>query len=208
MVEETSLAAAWEKLRPHWNITPNDEPLPSTPVYTGLRMFLSPLLRPLLRWKINGAHNIPRSGATILAANHLSHVDPIVVIAAARRTTHYLAKDGHFRNPMTRFVMRATGQIETQREQGGNEALASAANILLEGKALGIFPEGTRSKRNEPPFLLPGKTGVARPLPLTLKRWWCRLPSPAPATSCNLNTTNGLAFGAAFTSTPVRASPG
>ena len=162
MVEATSLAAAWEKLRPHWNITPNDEPLPSTPVYTGLRMFLSPLLRPLLRWKINGAHNIPRSGATILAANHLSHVDPIVVIAAARRTTHYLAKDGHFRNPMTRFVMRATGQIETQREQGGNEALASAANILLEGKALGIFPEGTRSKRNEPPFLLPGKTGVAR----------------------------------------------
>lgn len=162
MVAPTPLADAWEALRPHWNIAPNEEPLPATPVYGALRMFLSPLLRPLLRWKIVGAHRIPRKGATILAANHLSHVDPIVVIAAARRTTHYLAKDGHFSNPMTRFVMRSTGQIETQREQGGNEALASAASVLVEGKALGIFPEGTRSKRTEAPFLLPGKTGVAR----------------------------------------------
>ncbi len=162
MVADTSLARAWENLRPHWAIQPNEGSLPATPVYSGLRLFLSPLLRPVLRWKISGAHRIPRQGPTILAANHLSHIDPIAVIAAARRTTHYLAKDGHFSNPMTRFVMRATGQIETQREQGGNEALASAANILLEGKALGIFPEGTRSKRSEAPFLLPGKTGVAR----------------------------------------------
>jgi 1-acyl-sn-glycerol-3-phosphate acyltransferase len=162
MVAPTPLADAWEALRPHWNIAPNQEPLPATPVYGALRMFLSPLLRPLLRWKIVGAHRIPRKGATILAANHLSHVDPIVVIAAARRTTHYLAKDGHFSNPMTRFVMRSTGQIETQREQGGNEALASAATVLSQNRALGIFPEGTRSKRTEPPFLLPGKTGVAR----------------------------------------------
>ena len=91
-------------------------------------------------------------GATILAANHLSHVDPIAVIAAARRTTHYLAKDGHFTNPLTRFIMRATGQIETHREAGGSDALASAASILNHEKALGIFPEGTRSKRTEAPF--------------------------------------------------------
>ena len=104
----------------------------------------------------------PRTGATILAANHLSHIDPIAVIAAARRTTHYLAKDGHFSNPLTSFVMRATGQIETHREAGGSDALASAASILSNECALGIFPEGTRSKRTEAPFLLPGKTGVAR----------------------------------------------
>ena len=162
MADNPSLKQAWEAVRPHWEIKPHPSPLPSTPVYSALRMFLSPALRPLLRWKITGSHRIPRRGATILAANHLSHVDPIAVIAAARRTTHYLAKDGHFANPWTRFVMRATGQIETQREQGGNEALASAANILAEGKALGIFPEGTRSKRKEAPYLLPGKTGVAR----------------------------------------------
>ena len=153
---------AWGLLRAHWAIEPSPRPLPSTPVYAGLRMFLSPLLRPLLRWNITGAGRIPRSGATIIAANHLSHVDPIAVIAAARRTTHYLAKDGHFSNPLTSFVMRATGQIETHREAGGSDALASAASILHNGKALGVFPEGTRSKRQEPPYLLPGKTGAAR----------------------------------------------
>ena len=162
MAETSSLHEAWHRLQEHWAIDPAANTLPATPVYAGLRLFLSPLLRPLLRWKIRGAHRIPRRGATILAANHLSHVDPITVIAAARRTTHYLAKDGHFSNPWTRFVMRSTGQIETQREQGGNEALASAATVLSQNRALGIFPEGTRSKRTEPPFLLPGKTGVAR----------------------------------------------
>ena len=58
--------------------------------------------------------------------------------------------------------MKSTGQIETQRESGGLDALSSAADVLDQGRALGIFPEGTRSKRTEPPFLLPGKTGVAR----------------------------------------------
>ena len=162
MDEGRAMEEAWGALRPHWAIKPSGHPLPATPVYAGLRMFLSPLLRPLLRWKITGADRIPRSGATILAANHLSHIDPIAVIAAARRTTHYLAKDGHFSNPLTSFLMRATGQIETHREAGGSDALASAASILDHGKALGIFPEGTRSKRQEPPFMLPGKTGVAR----------------------------------------------
>ena len=156
------LENAWLALQPHWMIQPSQKPLPSTPVYTALRMFLSPILRPMLRWRIRGAEHIPRQGATILAANHLSHIDPIAVIAAARRTTHYLAKDGHFSNPLTSFLMRATGQIETHREAGGSDALASAATILDQGCALGIFPEGTRSKRTEPPFLLPGKTGVAR----------------------------------------------
>lgn len=162
MSDGGDLAAAWEALRPHWYIAPSGQPLPATPAYSALRMFLSPFLRPLLRWRISGAERIPRSGATILAANHLSHVDPIAVIAAARRTTHYLAKDAHFSNPMTRLLMQATGQIETHREAGGSGALASAATILNNGRALGIFPEGTRSKRKEAPFLLPGKTGVAR----------------------------------------------
>lgn len=156
------LDEAWMLLKEHWFIAPASQQIPRTPVYSALRLFLSPLLRPFLRWRIHGAHNIPRSGPTILAANHLSHIDPIAVIAAARRTTHYLAKDGHFSNPMTRLVMTSTGQIETMREQGGNDALSSAATVLVSGRALGIFPEGTRSKRTEAPYLLPGKTGVAR----------------------------------------------
>jgi len=162
MTEATSLVEAWQSLQEHWLIPTTGQNLPRTPSYGFLRMFLSPFLRPLLNAKMHGLHNIPRNGAVILAANHLSHVDPIFVIASARRTTHYLAKDGHFKNGVMRFAMRATGQIETKRDKGGEGALSSAADVLDSGQALGIFPEGTRSKRSETPYLLPGKTGVAR----------------------------------------------
>ncbi len=162
MTEGVSLVEAWQTLEKHWLIPTTGQPLPKTPSYSFLRMFLSPFLRPALNAKMHGLHNIPRKGSVILAANHLSHVDPIFVIASARRTTHYLAKDGHFKNAAMGFVMRATGQIETKRDKGGQGALSSAADVLSSGQALGIFPEGTRSKRTEAPFLLPGKTGVAR----------------------------------------------
>ena len=73
-----------------------------------------------------------------------------------------MAKDGHFSNFFLRRFMNLTGQIETQRESGGDDALRSAASVVNAGRNLGIFPEGTRSKKTEPPFLLKGKTGVAR----------------------------------------------
>jgi len=162
MTEADSIVEAWQSLEEHWLIPTTGKPLPKTPSYGVLRMVVSPLLRPMLNAKMNGLHHIPRKGSVILAANHLSHIDPIFVIASARRTTHYLAKDGHFKNAILRFAMRATGQIETKRDQGGEGALSSAADVLASGQALGIFPEGTRSKRTEPPYLLPGKTGIAR----------------------------------------------
>ncbi len=105
---------------------------------------------------------MPRKGAVILAANHTSHLDPISVIAGVRRPTHYLAKDGHFRKFFTAIVMKTTGQIRTHRESGASDALSRATDILDAELAMGIFPEGTRSRRSNPPFLAEGKTGVAR----------------------------------------------
>ena len=58
--------------------------------------------------------------------------------------------------------MNTTGQIETDRETGGKDALIQATEVLRTGQAMGIFPEGTRSRRTEPPFMQKGKTGVAR----------------------------------------------
>ena len=161
-VPMSELKDAWMALESHWKITPKDARITGDASYGFMRWTLAPLFRMILRVKIRGIGNVPKSGPTILAANHLSHVDPLVVILASRRRTHYLAKDGHFRNFALRSFMRATGQIETNRETGGAEALSSAAVVLHARRALGIFPEGTRSKRTEAPFLLPGKTGIAR----------------------------------------------
>ena len=162
MESSGNLESGWASLEEHWLIPTTGIPLPSVPGYSLLRWTLSPLLRPIVNTKIIGVHHIPSKGAVILAANHLSHVDPIMVIASARRPVRYLAKDGHFRNAATALVMRTTGQIETKRGEGGDQALSNAADVLAANGTLGIFPEGTRSKRTEAPFLLPGKTGVAR----------------------------------------------
>ncbi len=158
----SELKEAWMALEKHWKIVPSETRITGDKSYSMMRWTLAPFFRMILRVKIRGIKNVPTSGPTILAANHLSHVDPLVVILASRRKTHYLAKDGHFSNFALASFMRATGQIETNRETGGGEALSSAAVALHAKRALGIFPEGTRSKRTEPPFLLPGKTGFAR----------------------------------------------
>ena len=158
----SDLKKAWMDLEEHYKITPASEKITGDQAYNILRWTLGSFFRTILRMKIRGVKNVPKKGATILAANHLSHVDPILVILASRRKTHYLAKDGHFKNFALATFMRATGQIETNRETGGGEALSNAATVLHSKRALGIFPEGTRSKKEEAPYLLQGKTGIAR----------------------------------------------
>ena len=156
------LGTAWEELKQHWYIKPVNGKIPATPGYSFIRFIFSPLIRGMMRIKCKGLNYIPNSGPTILAANHLSHVDPVLVIATSRRKVNYLAKDGHFNNFWLRQFMKMTGQIKTHREAGGEQALSAAADVLSSNNALGIFPEGTRSRKTERPFLLPGKTGIAR----------------------------------------------
>ena len=112
----SDLKEAWAALESHWKIIPKDARITGDASYGFMRWTLAPFFRMIFRVKIKGIGNVPKSGPTILAANHLSHVDPLVVILASRRRTHYLAKDGHFRNAALRTFMRATGQIETNRK--------------------------------------------------------------------------------------------
>ena len=138
-------------------------PLPKSPLFSFFLSVLPNLTRTLFRIRYRGIDRIPRKGAVILAANHTSHIDPFAVICGARRRTHYLAKDGHFDKFITSIVMKTTGQIRTHRESGAADALSSASDVLDAGLAMGIFPEGTRSRRKEAPFLdFKGKTGIAR----------------------------------------------
>ena len=137
-------------------------PLPKSPLYSLFLSTLPIMFRSIFRLRYQGIGRIPRKGAVIVAANHTSHIDPFTIITGIRRRTHYLAKDGHFEKFATAIVMNTTGQIRTHRESGAADALSSASDVLSAGLAMGIFPEGTRSRRQEPPFLSKGKTGVAR----------------------------------------------
>jgi 1-acyl-sn-glycerol-3-phosphate acyltransferase len=112
-----------------------------------------------------GRENVPPTGGVILAPNHMSHFDPLVVahfVYGAGRWPRFLAKASLWDVPVVGFFLRKTLQIPVER--GSVEAVKSLdalVGALREGGAVIIYPEGTTTKQ---PDLWPmrGKTGAAR----------------------------------------------
>jgi 1-acyl-sn-glycerol-3-phosphate acyltransferase len=143
-----------DRFEPHWE-----------PGYTLLAALVPPWVRLWFRASIEGAEHIPASGPAIVAANHLSYLDPLLVgwaVHAAGRRPRFLAKSELFGVPVVRSVLRSSGQIPVRR--GTRDAAASlseAEAALGRGECVLIFPEGT--SRTSPELTpLPPKTGVAR----------------------------------------------
>lgn len=96
--------------------------------------------------KHEGIHNVPKEGAVILASNHISFYDPIVIAAVLDRQVHFMAKSEFFRNkPFARFLA-ALNAFPVKRGTPDRKAIKKALTVLEEGKVLGIFPEGTRKR--------------------------------------------------------------
>ena len=135
----------------------------STPlIYRFLEKYVPALLRTVTNVHIRGAHKVPMEGPAIFCGNHMGNLAPFIKILASQRPIHFMAKEGHFDKQPNRFVMVSTGQIETFRNSGAKDAFARAVDVIESGGCLGIFPEGTRSRRIEEPLLQPAKTGFAR----------------------------------------------
>jgi 1-acyl-sn-glycerol-3-phosphate acyltransferase len=127
---------------------------------------LGPLLRLLYRPRIEGAENLPRSGAAILASNHLAVADSLFLPLMSPRRITFLAKREYFtqrgiKGWAKRLFFGGTGNVPIDRSSGSaaQAALDTGVRILREGKLLGIYPEGTRSPDGR---LYKGKTGIAR----------------------------------------------
>ena len=120
-----------------------------------------PLFHLLSRLRIEGRHNVPSSGAAVIAANHQSFCDSLFLPIAVRRRVTFLAKAEYFDAKRTAWFFRALGQIPIQRDGGdaSARALATARGVLKEGKLIVLYPEGTRSKDGN---VHRGRTGVAR----------------------------------------------
>jgi 1-acyl-sn-glycerol-3-phosphate acyltransferase len=131
--------------------------------YDMARALLRPPLRGGLGWLVEGLEHIPGSGPALLAANHISLVDPPVVgyLADLRgREARFLATSGLFRYPVLAGLLRRMGQIPVERATSRAAAsLAPAAAALHAGEVVVIFPEGGLSADLEPGR---GRTGVAR----------------------------------------------
>ena len=100
----------------------------------------------ILRTKVIGAENIPKNGAFILAANHVSNWDPPFLGAFIDREVNYMGKEELFKNPVMAAICRALHVFPVKRGAADKTAIKTAIKILKDGKCLGIFPEGTRSK--------------------------------------------------------------
>jgi 1-acyl-sn-glycerol-3-phosphate acyltransferase len=107
-----------------------------------------------------GIEKIPRTGPVILASNHASNIDPVLVVACLPRPLFHLGKHTLFSSRIgSAFLETLGGQIPVDRDTGGNEdSLEAGLEVLGRGLALGIYPEGTRTPDGR---LLPGRTGVA-----------------------------------------------
>ncbi len=99
-----------------------------------------------------GPCTIPPRGPVILAANHRSGVDPLMILTCSpHRTISYLVERDYYANAAARFFMRMVDCIPINRDRPEKSALAACLRTLREGGVLGIFPEGRIAAPGEPP---------------------------------------------------------
>lgn len=108
-----------------------------------------PLARLLLRIRVSGRDKLNR-GAQILAANHTSNVDPLIIGWAAARELHFLAKEELFRaSRMFNCLIRAWNAWPVRRGVADSSAIKHCTEVLRRGQTLVLFPEGSRSRNGE-----------------------------------------------------------
>jgi 1-acyl-sn-glycerol-3-phosphate acyltransferase len=155
-------------------------------VYLIARFILRPLFRLIFRPTVRGRENVPRTGAFIIASNHLSFIDSMAIPLSAPRRVGYLAKAEYFTGSgiqgwFTRTLFTALGALPVERDthRAAQEALDTAMTVLEAGGGFGIYPEGTRSRDGR---LARGKTGVA----------WLALTADCPVVPVGITGTDRI----------------
>ncbi|KAB2660564.1 MAG: 1-acyl-sn-glycerol-3-phosphate acyltransferase [Verrucomicrobia bacterium] len=119
-------------------------------LYRGSRVFVRWLFAAYFRWRIHHADNVPAVGPVILASNHVSFADPVLVGSALDRAVHYLARKSLFENPFFGALIRRYNALPVDRDGGGGAGLKAIIDRLDHGAAILLFPEGTRSQDGQP----------------------------------------------------------
>jgi 1-acyl-sn-glycerol-3-phosphate acyltransferase len=111
--------------------------------YRTAAIVMKPLMRAWFRIRVQGAEHIPASGPAILAANHRSNLDPVLLACAIRRPVFFMSKAELFFWPLG-AILRWIGQFPVRRGGADREALRQTAAVIARGDMLGLFPEGSR----------------------------------------------------------------
>ncbi|MEU2927618.1 lysophospholipid acyltransferase family protein [Streptomyces sp. NPDC007251] len=131
-----------------------------------IKAVLGPIMRLMFRPQVEGAEHIPGDGPVILAGNHLTFIDSIVLPVVTKRQVFFIGKDEYVtgkgvKGRLMAWFFTGVGMIPVDRDgaSGGVAALMTGRRILEEGRIFGIYPEGTRSPDGR---LYRGRTGIAR----------------------------------------------
>ena len=134
-------------------------------LYEVVNLVIPPVLKAVWRPRVTGLENVPRSGGVIVASNHLSFADSVVIPSVVPRKVVFLAKSDYFtgtglRGAASRAWFGGLGMLPVDRDdtRAAMASLDTALEVLRRGEAFGIYPEGTRSRDGR---LYRGRTGVA-----------------------------------------------
>ena len=144
---------------------PKGYPLGTNITFKICGAILIPLIRAITKRTWIGAENIPKTGAVIVANNHLSYFDVLNFahfLFKNCRAPRFLGKVGVFKVPIIGRILLAAGQVPVERETPNASKAVDHAKLLLEsGHLLGVYPEGTLS-RDLDHWPMVAKTGLAR----------------------------------------------
>ncbi|MBP0461949.1 lysophospholipid acyltransferase family protein [Streptomyces montanisoli] len=131
-----------------------------------LKATIGSLVRLAFRTTVEGAEHIPGTGPVILAGNHLTFIDSMILPLVCDRQVFFIGKDEYvtgrgIKGRAMAWFFTGVGMIPVDRDggRGGAAALMTGRRVLEEGKIFGIYPEGTRSPDGR---LYRGRTGIAR----------------------------------------------
>lgn len=134
--------------------------------FTFIKAVLGPVMRLMFRPRVEGVENIPGDGPVILAGNHLTFIDSVIMPLSCDRQVFFIGKDEYvtgkgLKGRLMAWFFTGVGMIPVDRDggRGGVAALMTGRRVLDEGRVFGIYPEGTRSPDGR---LYRGRTGIAR----------------------------------------------
>lgn len=117
----------------------------------------------IYRYEVYGKENIPKDNNYIVVGNHLSTLDPLLVVNIMPNPVSYLAKKELYFHPFIKVMLDWLGAIAVDREKVGLSTIKSAKAVKDTKKwVLGLFPQGTREKGNEIRKVTKGFTGLAK----------------------------------------------